>query len=229
LTFVASIFVASLLGSVHCAAMCGAFACMCAPRSGKDVVRTQLAYHAGRLMAYISLGLLAGAVGSAINRAGAMMGIGRGAAIAGGLIMIAWAAARLASASGASVPSLPAWSAGVIGKALLRAPVRTPAGRAAATGLITTLIPCGWLYAFTATAAATGATLWGAAVMAVFWLGTVPALATVAAGAQTVLTRGRLATIATIAVLVIGALSVAGRLSPPRFDPASPALETHAH
>jgi sulfite exporter TauE/SafE len=229
-TFVASIFVASLLGSVHCASMCGAFACMCTPRAPGGATRVHLAYQAGRLVAYVSLGAVAGLLGSGVNGAGAMIGIGRGAAIAGGAVMIAWAASRLASSSALRIASLPSWSARVVGQALLRAPARTPAGRAAATGLITSLIPCGWLYAFTATAATTGAALSGAAVMAVFWLGTVPALAAVAAGAQRLklLSRGRLAALGTIAVLVMGVLSVAGRLAPPVLEPA-PAHRVHAH
>ncbi len=43
-------------------------------------------------------------------------------------------------------------------------------------GLATALLPCGWLYSFVLVAAATGHPVWGMCSMAVFWLGTVPAL-----------------------------------------------------
>lgn len=68
-----------------------------------------------------------------------------------------------------------------MGGALRRLMDRPPVVRAAATGLFTTLLPCGWLYAFVVTAAGTGSgtPLHGAALMAVFWLGTLPMMLTV--------------------------------------------------
>src|SRR5690606_18807129 len=54
-------------------------------------------------------------------------------------------------------------------------------GRAALLGVSTGLLPCGWLYAFALSAAATGSARDGALVMAAFWLGSVPALVGVGA------------------------------------------------
>ncbi|MEZ4456627.1 MAG: sulfite exporter TauE/SafE family protein [Gemmatimonadales bacterium] len=52
-----------------------------------------------------------------------------------------------------------------------------PLGRASLLGLVTAALPCGWLFAFVAAAAATADPLRGALTMAVFWTGTVPAVA----------------------------------------------------
>ena len=48
--------------------------------------------------------------------------------------------------------------------------------RATGLGLLTPLLPCGFLYTFVLLAAGTGSAVQGAAVMAILWLGTAPAL-----------------------------------------------------
>src|SRR5207249_4065961 len=65
-----------------------------------------------------------------------------------------------------------------------RAMRHSPPVRAIATGLLTTLIPCGWLYAFVITAAGTGNALNGAALMAVFWIGTLPMMTAIGVGVR---------------------------------------------
>jgi sulfite exporter TauE/SafE len=51
---------------------------------------------------------------------------------------------------------------------------RRPVVRAALLGVLSAALPCGWLWAFVALAAGTAHPLAGAAVMATFWLGTLP-------------------------------------------------------
>jgi len=53
---------------------------------------------------------------------------------------------------------------------------RRAASRAWLVGVLTGLLPCGWLWAFVITAGGTADPVAGATVMAVFWLGTVPAM-----------------------------------------------------
>lgn len=222
MTLIATVLIASLLGSVHCAAMCGAFTCVYATRTMTRSFASHAAYHAGRLTSYAALGAGAGALGGQMNDLALMAGIGRGAAVAGGTILAAWAIARLPGTRAASASSTPDWMARVIGALLRRTPARSPVSRAAALGLLTTLIPCGWLYAFTATAATAANPLMGAIVMAVFWIGTVPALLAVAVGARRLAgaSSQRLVTASTVAVLVIGLLAVSGRLRPPALQHA---------
>ena len=67
-----------------------------------------------------------------------------------------------------------------------------------ATGLLTALLPCGWLYLFALFAAGTGSWLSGSVVMIAFWLGSVPAL--VAVVMSTKLLTGRLRQFVPVAV-----------------------------
>jgi sulfite exporter TauE/SafE len=90
---------------------------------------------------------------------------------------------------------------------------RPPVVRATVVGLLSGVLPCGWLWAFVVTAAGTGHALTGAAVMAAFWAGTVPALVAVGLGSQLVGGRLRRHVPAVTAVLlvVLGVVALVGR------------------
>ncbi|MCU0635621.1 MAG: sulfite exporter TauE/SafE family protein, partial [Gemmatimonadaceae bacterium] len=85
MTALLALLTASLLGSVHCAAMCGGFVCLYAgvgqPGSAARHVSggAHAAYNAGRLVSYTLLGLLAGTIGQGIEHAGTLAGVQRGA------------------------------------------------------------------------------------------------------------------------------------------------------
>ena len=64
-----SVLVASLLGSPHCAGMCGGFVCFYAAQGGRGQARAHAAYNFGRLFSYLVLGLLAGALGRTLEQA----------------------------------------------------------------------------------------------------------------------------------------------------------------
>lgn len=225
IALVAGVLAASLLGSAHCAGMCGGFVCFYAS-DGRARLAAHAAYHAGRLVSYLALGLAAGAFGAGVTRAASAAGFAHGAAALAGALMVLWGGARLLEALGARRP---AWfvrvtgavgaraGGGTVARLLARVARRPPVERALALGLVTTLLPCGWLYAFAATAAGTGAPLAGALVMAVFWVGTLPALAAVGLLARR--TSGplgrRLPAFTALVVLVLGALTLAGRLDVP--------------
>jgi hypothetical protein len=214
---VAAVLLSSLLGSPHCAAMCGGFACFYAgqPGEGRRIL-PHLAYNGGRLVSYLVLGAIAGALGAGVDLTGRAAGFARPAAVAAGLLMIGWGAATLARAGGAR---LPAWSGiaaakGALRRGMARTAGRPPVARALALGLLTTLLPCGWLYVFVATAGGTGSAVRGALVMAAFWLGTVPILAGVGLVLQRLTgpLRQRLPLVTAAALMVIGLLTIAGKL-----------------
>jgi sulfite exporter TauE/SafE len=95
--------------------------------------------------------------------------------------------------------------------------------RAAATGLLTTLLPCGWLYAFGVTAAGTGSASGGMTVMLAFWAGNLPMLVAVGVGAQRLagpLAR-RLPVASAVFLVALGLATIAGKL---RTDVSLPAL-----
>ena len=71
---ITSVFVASLLGSLHCAGMCGAFVAFAVgiddPDAARKRARLHAAYNLGRLVTYSVLGAIAGAIGGALDLAG---------------------------------------------------------------------------------------------------------------------------------------------------------------
>ena len=215
------ILAASLLGSVHCAAMCGGFVCFYAgsahPAPGASLMRAHALYNVGRLISYLALGAAAGAIGSGITQLGALAGIAHAATIVAGVLMIGWAVSTIAAERGVSLgsPSVPEGWQRLLGGILHRVREQPVAVRAAITGLATTLLPCGWLYVFVAAAAGTGTVRDATLVMTMFWLGTVPALVAVGVGAQRVFgpLRNRLPTLGALTVLAIGVLAITGRLA----------------
>ena len=222
MTLLVGVLIASLVGSIHCAAMCGGFVCAyagtAAPR-GLANLPAHLAYNGGRLVSYLALGLGAGAIGARMDGLGRLAGVSRAAAVAAGVLMVVWALATIGASLGLRIPVAlaPAWLWRRLGAAQLAMRDRPPVERAAATGLLTTLLPCGWLYTFVVTAGGTGSALAGAGTMLVFWIGSLPALLAVGFGVQRLfgpLAR-RLPVAAATLVLVLGLLSIAGRVHPP--------------
>ncbi len=103
--------------------------------------------------------------------------------------------------------------------------MRMPNGvRAGVVGLLTTFLPCGWLYAFAITAAGTADPIKGGLVMAAFWAGTTPILVFVGVGVQKLLrVFGRRATfVAPIAVVIVGLVMIVQRITIPSEAFAAP-------
>lgn len=165
-----AVFVAALAGSVHCAAMCGPLASLAMGPRGR--LPAGLGYAGGRLVAYVTLGALAGGLGAGVDLVGELLSFARLAMIAAGVTLLAWGSWSLARALGWVTRTPGAGATRPMLHAIRR---RRPAWRGALVGVFTAALPCGWLYAFVAVAAGTGAPLTGAAVMAIFWLGSTPA------------------------------------------------------
>lgn len=219
MTLVVSVLVASLLGSVHCAAMCGAFTCLYSAPGHAARPASHVAYNSGRLLSYVTLGALAGTLGARVDIVGEAAGFARPAATLAGILMIGWAAGVFASELGVRPPLTlaPEWAKKMLGRALIASRDRSAATRALLVGLLTTLLPCGWLYTFVVVAASTATPARGALVMLGFWAGTVPMLVLVGAGAARMLGPfgRRMPLVSAAVVLMLGALSVAGKLRAP--------------
>lgn len=239
MTTTAGVLVASLVGSVHCAGMCGGFVCFYTGSStGTEAaaIRAHAMYHLGRLASYLTLGTVAGLLGAGVSQAGALVGVSHAAAIVAGALMVAWALATIAAQRGIAIGAArapEAWQR-ALGRVLHAVREQPIATRAALTGLFTTLLPCGWLYVFVATAGGTGSVTSALATMAVFWLGSVPALLAVGLGAQRLLApfRRRLPAFSAVVVLVMGLLSMSGHLSNTMHRDHTTALTTaptHVH
>lgn len=222
-----AVFFASLAGSTHCAGMCGAFLAF-AVGGGNPGVRghamLNTAYNLGRLCTYTLLGAVAGAAGSAIDFGGDLLGVRRGAMIVAGALMIVFGVIAALRATGvriARVP-LPPHLVRVVGAGHRAVAEWPPLRRALSIGLLTTLLPCGWLYAFAITAAGTGDWRIGAATMAAFWMGTLPVMAALGAGlgAAAGPLRRRLPVLTSLLMVAVGVWTIAGRVALPTFAPA---------
>jgi len=218
LILISTILVASLIGSLHCAGMCGAFLAIATgsvDASPKQKVMTQLAYHLGRLFTYMTLGAAAGAVGALVDLTGRLAGIQTAATLVAGGVMVLFGVVSLLRIYGVQVARLrlpKVWQSTVSG--MHRRSMRyEPTTRAALIGLSTTLLPCGWLYAFVVTAAGTGHPATGAIAMAAFWVGTLPVMVSLGVGVQTVLGRfgSRVPTLTCVLLIAVGVYTLAGR------------------
>ncbi|MBX7169166.1 MAG: sulfite exporter TauE/SafE family protein [Pirellulales bacterium] len=211
-------FVASLLGSPHCAGMCGPLALVAAAHGSRHDRRPMLAwalYHGARLIGYATLGATAAAFGAAVDLGADWLGLQRIAAVLAGAMMIVLGTIALARLWGRGMLhfSAPRWLQTRLQAAHRRLGTWPPQARAAAIGALTVFLPCGWLYAFVITAAGTATPWLGAAVMFVFWLGTVPLLSALAFGARPLAARlGRAAPLLTAVLLIaVGVQTVAVR------------------
>ena len=218
--FYGAIFIASLLGSLHCASMCGPFAAFALMRDKKrGPLLLQALYHGGRLLAYVTLGAIAGAFGATLNLGGSLLGIGRVAGVLTGTLLVTLGARRILAMVGPQwglrLPAFPGTHqvTKLVGRLQQAAMRGEPAVRSLGMGIGTALLPCGWLYAFVAMAAGSGRAMAGAVLMLVFWTGTVPILAGIGTGARALLSRtGRALQVATaVLVMALGFVSIAGR------------------
>jgi uncharacterized protein len=216
---IAAVFLASLLGSLHCAGMCGglmAFAVGLGGGAAHNRRVLHIAYHSGRLATYTLLGAVAGTLGAALDLGGGMVGIQRTAAALAGAVIIGFGIIALLKLKGVHIGrlGLPGFLQRWLVRAHRMAMDLPPFNRALVIGLLTTLLPCGWLYAFAITAAGTAHPLWGALTMAVFWAGTLPVLVALGTGVQLLMgvLGKRLPMVTAIALIAVGVFTVAERL-----------------
>lgn len=215
---------ASLLGSLHCAGMCGPFCgiAVSGGRSRGEAATLHMAYHGGRLVTYTLVGFAAGAAGAILDLASTLAGLQPIAlALAGGLMVLFGLAelARQRRWTGAlarfghwRLP--PAWSR-IVQRGQRFAVRQSALPRALTIGLLTTLLPCGWLYAFVVTAAGAGGPWQGAAVMATFWVGTLPVMLSLGIGVRQLAGSlgQRLPTVTAVALIAVGLFTLSGRVT----------------
>lgn len=220
---IGAVLAASLLGSLHCAGMCGAFLLFAVDVGHRptwsEKLRLHAAYHGGRLVTYSILGGFAGTVGATLDFGGSFIGVQRITAAIAGALMIGFGLITIAKVAGAHkrVDLVPKAVRRAVESAQQRAFALPPFSRALTIGLLTTLLPCGWLYAFAFTAAGTGDPAFGALTMAVFWLGTLPVLASLGMAAQTLTgpLRRRLPVIMSLVLVAVGVMMVVNRVQAP--------------
>lgn len=203
-----AVVTASLLGSGHCAGMCGPLALLASmgPATSTQLARRMSFYHFGRLVGYMSLGAIVGGAGAAMDWGGELVGWQRLAAMAAGGSMVLLGLSSLVNWYRGKPAhfSLPAAVQKTMEQLHRRVSIWRPSTRAWGMGLFTVMLPCGWLYAFLITAAGSGSALGGGLVMLAFWTGTVPVLAAIPLGVRQISGRMRTYLPALAASLLIG-------------------------
>lgn len=210
------VFLGGLLGSSHCIGMCGGFAVMIgvAHRDWRRNLGAQLAYSGGRIVTYCVLGAAAGQIGLRLEqKLGPWMNVPAVLCILAGLFLIVEGLA-------AAGFDLRKWRRTSANRAplqctmvpLMSSILRRPgAQNAFAAGLLTSLIPCGLVYAFLSLAATSGNFANGMLIMGVFGLGTLPLMVLTGATASmlTLVQRRRMMYVAAWCVVLTGVVTVA--------------------
>lgn len=170
-------FTAGFFGSTHCIAMCGTIVLLFEGQDSdyRGRLTKRLAYNSGRMLFYVTLGLIAGASGAMLV-SGFTQDLVVLRILAAMLIVLLginlafdWQALRFLELAGASI-----WKRlSPLARHVL--PIRSvPAGLAA--GFLWGALPCGLVYSAVALASTGGSAASGALVMFAFWLGTLPVL-----------------------------------------------------
>lgn len=203
------LFTAGLTVSLgHCTGMCGPILAAVFGRGGssqKAAIPRVALYHLGRVTSYVLIGAAFGIVGSATRLAGSAPLVQAVVAItAGGLVIL------MGLGLTGVVPHVVAVERSRLGMHVLRAiqeAVRSRSHRRHfGLGVANGFLPCGPVLAVAAVAAAAASPADGMLAMAVYGLGTVPALVVLAllVGRMSTLVRLRLVRVGAVLVLLIG-------------------------
>ncbi len=161
-------FILGLLGSLHCAGMCGPLA-MALPVTGGSAISFatgRAAYNLGRVVTYCLMGAVFGVVGKTLLLAG----VQRWVSIGLGVLLLAGLFSSRKLAAWGPVTAMVNNLKFRMGSMLRR---RTFAALTL-LGLLNGLLPCGLVYVAGAGATVMGDVLSGAAYMAAFGAGTLP-------------------------------------------------------
>jgi uncharacterized protein len=173
--------IAGFAGSAHCFGMCGGFSAALGMRlrhsdSSVPIAVHALLYQVGRIGGYAAMGALCGAFGSALKSLLDIARLGESLRILSGVllvlvalrILVRWNALAVLERAGARL-----WKVLQPLTPYLRG---NGATQTVLLGALWGLLPCGMVYSMLAFAALSGSASKGFALLAVFGLGTVPAM-----------------------------------------------------
>ena len=161
------VFLSSLIGSVHCVGMCGGLIL-----SSTSDLKTTLYYHVGRLFSYLCIGSIAGYLSEKFFSSHFLQNtqIFTSIILSSLFFSIGYKAWR-----GRAI-QINLFSPSLLLKFKDWGKNRRWISPSLFVGASSGLLPCGWLHTFVIAAIATQSPLSGAALLFVFWLGTLPAL-----------------------------------------------------
>jgi len=206
-------FLFGLLGSVHCAGMCGPIAlALPGGRSGFSFWMGRINYNLGRSITYALMGGVFGLLGFGVWMAGYQEVL----AIVGGLVIIGIALGSLFLGKTSWMHIKPFWlPLDSLKKSMGRLlSMNRPSGLLG-VGLLNGFLPCGFVYVALAGALASGSVISGMIYMFLFGLGTFPVMFLVSSSNRVLgpNTRVKLQKAIPYAALILGGLLVMRGLS----------------
>lgn len=170
-------FAVGFAGSVHCVGMCGGIIGALSMEEKGFWLPGLTLYHLGRIATYALLGLTAGLLGGLVTTWGAVADLQRILSLAAGALIIlfalqlgGWIEERLGPLAKVALPP----------DLINRAATGSSPALWGLVGLINGLLPCGMVYAAIVLALKQGDPLYGLAIMALFGIGTIPAMTVLA-------------------------------------------------
>jgi len=170
-------FVMGAVGSLHCVGMCGPLAMslpVVAPSPAGRMFYTLL-YNLGRVLTYAAIGAVLGLVGASF----ALVGLQQGLSIVAGLLILVflvWPKGSWAINSHKTVQQFFEFLRKQLGELFFKKNFRS----VFFIGLLNGLLPCGLVYMAVAGAVSTGSVVKSSLFMAMFGLGTLPIMWSVA-------------------------------------------------
>jgi len=164
-TFLVTILTAGLMGSIHCAGMCGPLSHLVSKSIWQNA-----SYNFGRALGYITVGAVFGGMGEILLDSEIKWLRWGGALLTA--IFIIFTLINIFTGRHLTLP-IPAQ---LRSRFFNFAHNQGQILKAFYLGVLTTILPCGWLMTFAGAAAATGSAVSGAKVMAVFYLSTLPVM-----------------------------------------------------
>lgn len=177
LTFAGFLTLGLMVGFGHCVGMCAPFVLFINRRfsdpeaAGRSVLIAQLWYTAGRITTYTAMGVAAGAVGSAMELAGDLVGVQRAAAVIAGGLLVVYGVVSLMDLA----PRLFHGGGPLFQRVAGLLKTRTP-NHPYLMGLLLGFLPCPPVYSAVLAAAAMGGPVGGGEAVLLFGLGTIPAM-----------------------------------------------------
>ena len=194
-------FLTGLLGSFHCAGMCGPIA-LAVPtygNSSSEKIFSKLLYNLGRVFTYTILGAILGAFGTGLKLAGLQQSV---SIVAGSVIILSVIFSRIKKANF----SVQFFSSTFFGKLFKQRSVFSTLG----IGLLNGLLPCGFVYIALIASVATQDIFKGMTFMFFFGLGTIPMMFTVSMIGQflTIKVRSSINKLFPVFAIIIGCLFI---------------------
>ncbi len=200
-------FVVGLLGTPHCAGMCGPLAVVLASTRPQAAAQRLGLFITGKALTYAVLGAAAGTFGAALGTPRLGHSGLAAVAIGAGTVMVVLGAGALHQRWRSRSSAAPSAVTVLLSRVLAHRGSTTPL----AAGGLAGLLPCGLVYAMLAQAVAASSAAMGAAVMLTFGLGTAPSLLAAGWASRALGLRHRRLgeVVAALAVITMGVLAVA--------------------